>query len=473
MNYEQVAKQILENVGGKQNISFATFCFTRLRLTPKDHGLVNDEAIKGIKGVVGTKVVGAQYQVIIGQEVEGVYKEFCKLAGIETNNRIDENKDEALLIEKEKLSVKGVLNSVMETVGGIVAPMLPIIMTAGLLKLLANLMGPTMLNLISDTGDLYRLLNLVGDAGFYFFPIYVAYGAAKKFRTSIPLALFLAAVMLSPTFIEIVNTGNPFTVYGIPMYLTSYSNNFISMIFATWVMSYVERWLNKVIPTAIRGMFAPLFLILIMLPLTLCVFGPIGSIIGEGIATVTVKAAEINAPLTCAVIGAVWPVLIMTGMHQAVCSISVALMASNGYDPAILVGPVVVTYSMIAISLAYLLKAKDPEDRSNALSSFITIALGGISEPTLFGVALKYKKAIAYMALGGFAGGFYAGLMGVVVYYLGPGNLTCMLDFAGEMSSSFVHGTIASVIAFVVTFGLSMILGFENNGKKLSFNKNK
>lgn len=197
MNYEKTAAEIMDHIGGKENVSSVTYCMTRLRITPKDRGLVDDEAVKKIEGLVGTKVVGAQYQIIIGPDVENVYKSFCRLGDFAEVSRVDENLDEDL--PKEKLTAKKIVDNVMDTIGACVAPMLPIITAAGLLKLIVAVTGSGMLGIISDDSDFIRLLTFVGDAGFYFFPVYVAYSGAKRFGANIPMTLFIAGVLLHPT----------------------------------------------------------------------------------------------------------------------------------------------------------------------------------------------------------------------------------------------------------------------------------
>lgn len=466
MNYEELSRQILELVGGKENVSYATYCMTRLRLTTKDKGLINDEAIQAISDIVGTKFVGAQYQIIIGPEVEKVYKVFCKVGGFEENKGIDEVLDEDMVI-KEKLTPKTILNNIMDAIGGCVAPMLPIITAAGLLKMIVAILGPSMLNVLPETSDFMRLLTFVGDAGFYFFPVYVAYAGAKKFGANIPMSLFIAGVLLHPTLSAIVGEGEPFTVYGIPMVLTTYSTSFIPMILITWVMSYVEKGLNKIIPNSLRALLFPLSLILIMLPLSLCVLGPIGTILGNVIADGIVALHSVLGPVAIGIVGACWPLLIVTGMHQALIAIAITYIGTMGYDGSILVGAIISNYPMIAIGLAYLMKAKTAEERSYAGSSLITLTLGGISEPTLFGIILRHKKAIMYMLAGGFIGGIYAGLMKVVVYFVPSGNILVCLGYGGANPASLVHGVIGCIIAFIVTFVLCMVLGFDSTEKKV------
>lgn len=466
MNYKKTAEQLLQHVGGKDNISSVTYCMTRLRVTPKDRGLVDDGAICGISGIVGTKTVGTQYQIIIGPDVEHVYKEFCEQGGFDAVKRLDENADEAKSLEKGKLTPKKILDNVMDAIGACVAPMIPIFTAAGLMKLIVAVVGPSMLGLLPESSEFIRLLTFVGDAGFYFFPFYVAYGAAKKFHANIPMALFLAGILLHPTLIEIAQAGEPFHVYGIPMTLTTYSSNFISMLLITWAMSYVEKGLNKIIPKSLRALLFPLLLTLIMLPIALCVLGPVGSVLGKGIANGIVALHGFAGPVSVAVVAALWPLLIATGMHQALIAIALTYIAAVGCDDSILVGAFISNYPMIAIGLAYLILAKTAEKKAYATSSFVTLFLGGISEPTLFGIILQNKKAILYMMAGGFVGGLYAGIMKVAVYFVGMGNVLVSLGFAGERAYSLPQGIIASVIAFGVTFVLCMVFKIEGNEKR-------
>ena len=367
---------------------------------------------------------------------------------------------------KEKMTIKKVVGSVVDAIGACVTPMLPIITAAAIIKLIASLLGPSMLNVLPETSEFMRLLALVGDAGFYFFPVYVAYSGAKRFGANIPMALFIAGILLHPSLIDIVNAGEAFHVYGIPMTLTTYSSNFISMFLITWAMSYVEKGLNKIIPNSLRALLFPVLLIFIMLPISLCVLGPLGAIIGKGIADAIVALHAVFGPITIGIVGALWPLLIVTGMHQALIAIALSYIASVGFDNSILVGAIVSNYAMMAICLAFLLKAKNAENRAYASSALVTLVIGGVSEPTLFGIILRYKRIIPCMMAGGFVGGIYAGIMKVAVYFAGSGNVLSCLGFAGEYAPSLLHGIIASAIAFVVTLVLSMVVGFEKNEKK-------
>ena len=457
MDFKATAEKILETVGGKENIASSTHCMTRLRLTIKDMSLVRDSDVKAIDGVVGTNTVGQQYQVIIGTQVGHVYQEFSELCGgAEQASAVATAAVE--VVKAEKLTPKAVVNKVLDVVSSCVTPLIPIITAAGLVKLMVAILGPAMLNLLPETSDLMRLLTFVGDAGFYFFPVYVGYGAAKKFECNIPMSLFFAGIMLHPSLIQIVNDGAAFTVYGVPMTLVNYSSNFISILLTVWIFSYVEKLLTKYIPVALRSLLFPLLSTLVMLPLMLCALGPAGSWIGQGIAFVINTVYGIAGPFAIGIVCALWPLLVSTGMHQALIAIAMGNIAVNGFDQSITVGGFLSSYPVIALCIVYIIKARK-EDKAQAVTNFITLAAGGVSEPAIFGMLLRFKKTIVYMMAGGFCAGFFAGLMNVKTYLFGSANVLAALSFAGEDPKSLLFGVIAAVIGFVATFVIAMIFG--------------
>lgn len=471
MNKKELAKAIIDYVGGTDNIDFVTHCMTRLRFHLKDVSRADIDRLKALQEVMGVVDKGGQFQLIIGPTVPEVFHEVSSLLPAAMRNRDDKDTDRLEEVKKKGFSVKGILNSVMETVSACVTPLIPIITAAGLIKLVAMLLGANMLNVLSETSNLLRLLTFVGDAGFYFFPIYVAYGAAKKFNTSILITLFMAAILLHPTLMQIAADNNPFDVYGIPMVLTNYSSTFLPMILITWVMSYIERGLQKIIPMFLKPMLVPLLTILIMLPIALCGLGPIGSILGIGIANVITWLYSVFGPLAVGLVGATWPLLIATGMHQAMIPVAIASLASVGHDSVVFVGAGIGCFALMGIALAFVFKTKSAENKAVATTNFITFALGGISEPVIFGVLLKFKKSIVYLMVSGFIGGFIAGLLNVGYYFFGATSVFAVLSFAGDNPNSFTYGVIASVIAFVLGFIFSMIFGFEDKKKEMTAKK--
>ena len=372
-------------------------------------------------------MVGGQYQVIIGQTVPSVYKEFCALTGIKETGAIDENLDAG---PKGPLTPKAVINSILDGITGSLTPILPILIVAGLVKMIIALIGPSMLGLVSEESNLYAILNLAGDAGFYFLPMYVSVSAARKFGCNQFIAMLLAGIMLHPTLVQWVTDGTPMDVYGIPMTLVNYSSSVFPMILTVFAMSFVEKFFKKIVPEQVSTMLVPLGTVLVMLPLALCVVGPLGQILGNGISAGLLALHNILGPLGVAIIGSLFLLLVATGMHLAVISTALVSFASLGFDDTILVGSICGTYACIAIYLMYTLKAKDAEDKELGLSCFISQALGGVGEPGIFGIIMRKPKALLIEMVSAFCGGLYAGLTHCALYLLGSSNFMNAIVFA-------------------------------------------
>lgn len=458
-DFDRIAQEILDNVGGAENVTNAVHCMTRLRLNLKDYDKINADAIKGIKGVLGAQMVGGQYQVIIGQTVPNVYKEFCAIAGIKETGAIDENLDAG---PKGPLTPKAVIDKFLDAITGSLTPILPILIVAGLVKMIIAILGPTMLGVVNEGDNLYSILNLAGDAGFYFLPMYVAVSSARKFGANQFIAMLVAGIMLHPTLVGWVTEGTAMDVYGIPMTLVNYSSSVFPMILTIFVMSYVEKFFKKVVPEQVSTMFVPLCTVLVMLPLALCVVGPLGQILGNGISAGLLALHNILGPVGVAIIGSLFLLLVATGMHLAVISTALISFAQLGFDDTILVGSICGTYACIAIYLMYTLKAKDAEDRELGLSCFISQALGGVGEPGIFGITMRKPKALLIEMVAAFCGGLYAGITHCALYVLGSSNFMNAIVFANPNDPmGLVNGIIACAISFVVAVVLCLVIGFD------------
>lgn len=458
-NYEELVKQILAQVGGKDNIVFVTHCMTRLRFNLKDESRVKQEDVKAIPGVLGCQFSAGQFQIIIGQTVNQVYDTLCKVGGLEKQTAIDEDLDTKV---KQPFSLKRLGNGIMDGLSGCLTPILPILMVAGLIKMLVAVCGPSMLNVLNETDDLYRLLTLAGDAGFYYFPIFVGLSGAKKFGCSPMLALLIGGIMLHPSYLEIVAAGQPFTVYGIPMTLNSYASSVIPMIMITFVMAYVEKFFKKYIPDTIALMFVPLLTVLVMLPIALCILGPMGVIFGTFVNTALIALHNTLGPVGIGIIGAVWLFVVVAGMHLPLIATALVSMTTLGYDNVILAATAVTIYSSIAISLGVFIKAKDVQTKGLGASCLVAQALGGVGEPTIFGIIMRYKKTMLFIMIGSFCGALYVGFANAAVYFMPSSNALAVLAYSSANSASFIHGCIGSAIAFAVAFTLIMIFGFED-----------
>ena len=456
----KTAEEILKAVGGKDNVTLVTHCMTRIRFNLKDESIPDQEIIKGIAGVIGAVTAGGQLQIIIGQTVEQVYNYLCEAGGFESNTRIDENVDQI----KKKFSLKSLGNDILDAVAGCLTPLIPLLMASSMFKLFVALLGPSMLNLISDAGDTYKLFTFVGDAGFYFFPIVVGYTAAKKFNVTPVIAMFLGAIMLHPTFTGMATDGTAFSVYGIPCKVQNYSSTIIPIILSVWVMSYVEKALKKYLPTVLKTVFAPALTILIMLPIALCVLGPAGSFLGTYICNGLLGLNSVTGILGIALVGALWEFLVMSGMHLVLISALILVFSTNGSEAFVLPAALAASMAVAGMCLGAALRIKDKEQKSLSIGFLIAGLIGGVTEPGLYGVGMRYKRPFIGMIIGGFAGGLYGGIVGVTAYTLVPvASVLCILNFAGGTTANLIQGIIVAVISFVVAAVATYFLGFKKN----------
>ena len=459
--YTEFCNQILNNVGGKENVSSAVHCMTRLRLNLKDKSKVNVEAVRSIKGAVGAQFSGEQFQIIIGQHVSDVYPEFCAMAGLGIESAIDEN------LDKEPFDIKKLPSKVLDYISGTVVPLIPIMMGAGFFKMFYSVLGPTLMNVFPESADIMQTLYIVGNAGFYFMPVFAAYGAAKKLNTSIPLALLLGVLLIDPNIINIVGLGEPFNIYGfIPMQLNNYANGILPSLLAVFALKYVFDFFNQHMLKSIKVIGVPFCTLVIMVPLLMCVLAPVGNWIGMGLSWIFSTLYDFVGPLAIALIAAFWPFLVATGMHIAVIQIALINITTLGYDPIVLAGSNIANYALMGMTLAYFLRVKG-EEKQMAGANVITLIVGGISEPTLFGILLRNKKAMATQIIGGFIGGLVGGILGVAVYTLGASNFLTVLQYAGGPGQNFINACIACAVAFVAAFIVGVILGFgDGDGLK-------
>ena len=451
MDYGKVAKGILQYVGGKENVIFATHCVTRLRLTLKDRTKADTNKIKGIEGVLGVVDGDAQYQVIIGQEVNNVYNAFIKLTGefkkSESTPKADEKKETWW-------------SRLLDILAGIFTPIMPIIAGAGMLKALLSIL--TLFNWIDIEGNTYYFLTFIADASYYFLPIFLANSAAKKFHTNNYMAMLMGAILLHPNFSALSETGDYVSVLGLPVKIVTYSSSVIPIILIVFVLSYVEKWVDKITPATIKFIARPILTILIMTPLAFVALGPLGSLVGDGLVNGLLAIEKIAPWIMPTVIGAFMPFLVMTGMHYSLLPAYVSSLSSLGYETIIGPGNLPSNIAQGAAALCVSLKTKNKKFKQLAVSSGIT-ALLGVTEPALFGVNLKLRKPLIATTIGGGLGGLYAGLTGVMRFGGGGAGLAALGLYVGDDPMNLINAIISAAIAFVVTFVILWKIGFEDS----------
>ena len=355
----------------------------------------------------------------------------------------------------------------MEALAGCLVPLMPMLICASMFKTVASILGPDMLNVISSESTLYILFTFVADAGFYFFPIVVGYTSAKTFHATPVLGMFLGAILIHPTLIEMAVNHQSFNVYGIPMTALNYTSTILPIILSTWILSYLERFFNKVIPEAIKVVFAPFLTFLIMLPVTLCLVAPLGNLLGEYLCNALLTLGNMGGIiriLTIALLGMVWEFIIMGGLHWLFISTIFMILASNGQEAIITPMCAAAAFAVGGMCLGAFLRQKNKKDKSATISYLIAQIIGGITEPGLYGIGFRYKKPFIGLMAGGFAGALYAAIMNVTAYnFLPVANFLCFLNYIGGNTTNFIHGIVSGIIGFVTACVVTYILGVEES----------
>lgn len=451
MNYEALAKEIVTKVGGDENINNVVHCATRLRFNLKDKNIVKFEEVKRIEGVMGIVDKGGQFQLIIGPQVSTLYDEVIKLVNVK--NAIETKEEKVGEKREEKKSLKGIINNAFDYLAGSLTPLIPILLAASLCKTIAAIIGPSLLGVVSDSSDIYTLFTFVGDAGFYFLPVFVGYTAAKKFGCSPVIGMLLGAVLIHPTLIKMAADKASFSVYGIPASVQSYSSTIIPMILIIWVMSYVERFFKKYTPDVLKVFLIPFGTLIIMLPLALCILGPLGAFLGNYVCQGIIAINNVAGPLGVALIGGTFCILVLTGMHPLLFTYLFITFPTIGYDNFLLPGILCASWPSVGVALACAIKFKDKDKKSLTIGYLTTWFLGGVGEPLLYGLSVPYKTPLYAGAIAGFGTGLVAGFLHLTAYVLNTSNGMYGL-------AAFVGGTSSNYIALAITIAVAVILGF-------------
>lgn len=445
--FEQLATNVLELIGGRDNISSFIHCMTRLRFTLKDKSVVKLDEIKKVQGVVGAQWSNDQLQIIIGSSVADVYKVVCEKADYAAAKSIDEN------LDKKKFSFAAIIDGL----AGSLVPILPIMIGAGMLKvivILCELMG-----ILTVGNPTHTVLTFAADAGFYFLPIFLGATAATKFKTNMGLGMLIGAILLHPTFTGNIANNVEMSIFGLPIYAANYANSIFPVIIAVYVMSYVEKFFRKIAPEAIKVLFVPLATTLVMLPLTLCLIGPAGAFLGVYLAQGIMWLYDTVGFLGVAVLASLYPLLIVTGMHGALVPYMFQSFASFGFEPIVCTACVLSNIGQGAAAAAVAVKSKDKTLKSTAASSAVTAVVGGVTEPALFGINLRYKTPLYACMIGNFIGAAFAGLMKVYSYaFAGSAGIFGLAGFVGPTNMNFIYMAVSMLVTLVATFIITLFM---------------
>ncbi|GAA5416475.1 PTS system beta-glucoside-specific EIIBCA component [Paraliobacillus ryukyuensis] len=445
---EKVVKSIIAYLGGKENINNAWHCMTRLRFEIKDDSLIKEKDIKSIPEVMGAQNQNNQYQIIIGTEVESYFEVIASELGI--NDEFSSNGD-----KKEK---KNLITLFMDIVSGVFGPIVPAIAGAGMIKGL--IAGFEALNLVSSESQTIQVLDMLASGVFTFLPFFIAASAAKIFKTNQYLAIAIAAAMQYPTMTNAAAAGDisAFHIFGfIPIPVFNYAGNVIPIIFSVFILSYVQRWVDKVLPKVFRTVFTPTFSLFIAGLIAFIVIGPIGIHLGRGLADVIAWLFDVSPILAGIVVGAIRPVAILTGLHHAMTPIALQNFAEQGYD---MLMPMMFMANMAiaGATLAMYRKAKSSNEKSVIVSSSFSAFLG-ITEPALFGVLTKYKRGLLAATIGSALASAFISAFGVRIYGYILSSIFSLPAYIGEY---FIFAILGILIAVVLAYLVAALFAKSN-----------
>lgn len=457
MDYESVAKKILQRVGGAENVTGLVHCMTRLRFNLKDESIVDDEAVKKTKGVMGVMKKGGQYQIIIGNDVGYVYEELNKLGKF--SNQVPKKKENST----EK---KNILTMLMDTISGIMTPVIPAIIGAAMIKVLLTLLP--MIGVLNTSGDTYQLLTVIGDGAFFFMPVLIAVSASKKFGTNVYYAASIALIMLHPNFISMMTTAHDanetIRFLGlIPVTYATYSYSVIPIILAVWSLKYVEKFVDKITPVITKNFLKPMLVVLIEAPIALIILGPLGAICGNVLSDVVYFIHDKLGFIAVGLVAGIYPFVVMAGMHHAFTPIKLGMIATTGYENFICIGELCSNMAQGAASLAVAIKSKNKDFKQIAGSSAFSALLAGITEPALYGVTLRLKRPMLGACIGAVAGGLFGGFFQLKCFGIAAPAIVTIVQYVEESRPmSLLIAALTILITVIVAFIATMLIGFED-----------
>jgi len=454
MNNNELSEGIIREVGGETNIRTLTHCATRLRMEFNQRNRVNPPAIEQLPGVISVVDKGGQFQIVIGNDVQRVFSAIQKKRNAsqpDATQSEDEVKDSPH---------QNIMSRIISVISTTFTPVIPAITGAGMIKALLAIL--TLTGVLSSDSSSYQLLNIIADAAFFFLPVLLAYGASVKFECSPILAMTVAGVLLHPGIAQMMASGKPVDFLGIKVLLADYSGSVLPIILTVWLMSWIERFAEKYSPSIIKFFIKPMIVLIFSAPLALVVVGPLGIFLNDMVASAAAVIDQHARWLIPMLMGGLQPFLVITGTAWAMTPIATGQLSKNGFEMINGPGMLASNIAQGAATLCVALKTKNSGLRQLASSAGFT-ALMGITEPSLYGVTLRLKRPLIAAMIGGGCAGIYAGLSGLVRYaFVSPG-LAALPAFIGANPMNIVHALITCLIALVVTFILTWILGFEDS----------
>lgn len=445
MDYEGLAKEILTDVGGKENINTAWHCATRLRFKLKDEAKAQTEKIENLDGVVTVVQSAGQYQVVIGNSVANVFEPLSKLAGLGNGGESATTTDEP--VEKDSL-----INRFIGFISSVFTPFLGAMAGTGVLKGLLTLLSVT--GVLKETSGAYQIWYAAADGFFYFLPVFLAITAARRLKVNEFVAIGLAVALLYPNLVAAMGSKTQLDFFGIPVVSATYSSSVIPILLAIWLLSYIQPVFDKFFHESVRNIFTPMFSLALLMPITVLAIGPLGTGVGT-VLSGAVEAIYNVAPLIAgAIMGALWEVFVIFGVHWTFVPVITNTIAVSGHDPL----QPILTVAVIAQAGALLgvfLKTKNTKLKSLSGSATLS-ALLGITEPGIYGVTLKLKKPFIFAVIGGAIGGAIAAVGGAQATAM---TLVSLLGVPTFIGPGFMSAVIGLGVGFIIPTVLTYFFG--------------
>ena len=451
MDYQAIAKEILKDVGGKDNIVDVTHCYTRLRFVLKDTKQANKEALLQTEGVISVVESGGQYQVVLGNKVAHVYNALEPLLAQQLTTKTS---------TKEKNSLG---NRILNTVAAIFTPVVPAIAASGMLKgilAIAVMVANNFYQVDLKPLNTYIILSAASDALFYFMPVILGYSAAKVFKTNEYIAMVIGATLCYPTIVSLMTEESAVTLFGLHVTKANYVSTVIPIILAIFMLAYVQRFLEKVIPEVLKIIMVPTLSLLLMIPATLLLFGPIGIYLGDGVNWLYYYIMNLSPILLGGFIGGIWCVLVIFGAHRGLVPIGINDVARTGRQN-LLAFAGAANFSQAGAAFGVFVRTKNKDLKAVAASATVT-ALFGITEPAIYGANLQLKKPMIYAMASGAAGGALMGWGGSYGTAFANQGLLTIPVYAEAGTKAFICYLLGCGIAFFCAFLLTIFLGFND-----------
>ncbi|QDP39195.1 beta-glucoside-specific PTS transporter subunit IIABC [Radiobacillus deserti] len=466
MKYEQLAKDIIENVGGKENVNSVVHCITRLRFKLKDESKANTDVLKNMDGVVTVMKSGGQYQVVIGNHVADVYKDVIEIGGFQAASQDGAEEDS---------SDQNLFNKFIDIIASIFTPVLGVLAATGMIKGFNALF--LSVGWLTEASGTYQILNAVGDSLFYYFPVFLGYTAIKKFGGSPFIGMAIGAALVYPDIVG-VSAGDPlYTIFsgtvfesaihieflGIPVILMTYSSSVIPIILAAYFASKVEKFFKRTIPDVVKTFLVPFATLLVVVPLTFLIIGPVATWAGNLVGLGVNAAFNLSPVIAGIIIGGFWQVFVIFGLHWGLVPLAINNLSTQGYDP-ILAMMFAASFAQTGAVLGVWLKTREQKTKQLSIPAFIS-GIFGVTEPAIYGITLPKKKPFIISCIAAAVGGAILGLAGTKGYIIGGLGIFGIPSYIGPegMDTGFWGMIISIVVAFILGFVLTYLFGLKRD----------